>query len=240
MRWKELRGSLDPTGRQLVVRLRRLKDHSGLSLTSLQAKTPFSVSSWERYLNGKALPPAAAVEALTQLADADPAPILALRDAAEQTWTAAAKAEGVAAGCERQPGEPKIRVGFLSAAAAALLVSAVTSIWLVSTPGRPHTPADGRGAGGVGRYTCVYTRRDDVLFAGNSSTVSRLVLLNSTGPDAAEVQCLLLRHELSPGDTDGYYGKRTEAQVKLLQQRGHMTADGIVGEQTWALLRHVE
>ncbi|MFF2519464.1 peptidoglycan-binding protein [Streptomyces sp. NPDC058086] len=78
------------------------------------------------------------------------------------------------------------------------------------------------------------------MLAGNSTTNSDLVALNSRGPEVAEAQCLLRRHHLTPGDVDGYFGKRTEAQVKTLQQQDHVSPDGIVGEQTWSLLRHVE
>ncbi|CAM5660819.1 hypothetical protein SPURM210S_04271 [Streptomyces purpurascens] len=56
-RWKGLPEELDPRVRQLVVRLRRVKDHSGLSLRRLAAKTGYSTSSWERYLAGRSLPP---------------------------------------------------------------------------------------------------------------------------------------------------------------------------------------
>ncbi|MGW7002084.1 helix-turn-helix domain-containing protein [Streptomyces sp. NPDC054933] len=229
--------------RQLVVQLRRLKDRSGLSLKSLQAKTPFSSSSWERYLNGKALPPEAAVEALATLAGADPASLLALREAAEEAWAATVKisAESGAAGSGTDSGEPEIQVAALSIAAGALLLSAVAAILLIVDPWRQNPPAGTpAGAAGVGKYTCSYIRRGDLLFAGNSTTTARLTARNSTGPDAAEVQCLLLRHKLSPGDVDGYFGERTEAEVKRLQQRSHVPADGIVGDQTWALLRHVE
>ncbi|MEV5955377.1 peptidoglycan-binding protein [Streptomyces sp. NPDC051987] len=221
-----------------MVELRRLKDHSGLSLKSLQAKTPFSSSSWERYLNGKVLPPQAAVEALAVRAGADVASLLALRDAAERTWTAAGMtAENGSSTRERDPG-PKIRVAALSVAAGALLLSAIGSVLLITAPWQD--PPRTAGGGGVGKYTCTYTRRGDQLFAGNSTTTSRLVMLNTTGPDAAEVQCLLRRHKLSPGDVDGYFGAHTETEVRRLQRLDHVTADGVVGEQTWALLRHVE
>jgi hypothetical protein len=234
VRWKALPKSLDPHAWQLVVELRRLKDHSGLSLKSLQAKTPFSKSSWERYLNGKALPPQAAVEALARRTGADATPLLALRDAAERTWTAAAvtSVEGSSAAQE-----PEIRVAALSVAAGALLLSAVASVLLITDPWREQSPVT--GVAGVGRYMCTFAQHGDQLFAGNSTTTSRLVMRNTTGPDAAEVQCLLLRHKLSPGDVDGYFGERTEAEVKRLQRLDHVPADGIVGEQTWALLRHV-
>ncbi|MFF2847592.1 helix-turn-helix domain-containing protein [Streptomyces sp. NPDC058001] len=251
MRWKALPRSLDPQARQLVVELRRLKDHSELSLTSLQAKTPFSRSSWERYLNGNAPPPRVAVEALARMAGADVTPLLALRDAAEENWAAAAvtsaesgsaarseaRSVGRSAGRERDP-EPEIRVAALSLAAGALLLSAITSVLLITAPWREPTPET--GGAGVGKYTCAYARHGDQLFAGNSATTSRLVMRNATGPDAAEVQCLLLRHKLSPGEVDGYFGARTEAEVKRLQRQDHVPADGMVGEQAWALLRHVD
>ncbi|MBM4790843.1 peptidoglycan-binding protein [Streptomyces sioyaensis] len=240
MRWKVLPESLDPHARQLVGELRGLKDHSGLSLKSLQAKTPFSRSSWERYLNGKVLPPQAAVEALARIAGADVAPLLALRDAAERTWTTASVTPAES-GSPAQERKPEIRVAALSVAAGALLLAATTSVLLITDPWRAHVPATGEpGVAGVGTYTCRYTRHGDQLFAGNSSTTSRLVMRNTTGTDAAEVQCLLLRHKLSPGDVDGYFGARTEAAVKRLQRQDHVPDDGIVGEQTWALLRHVE
>ncbi|MCX5448705.1 peptidoglycan-binding protein [Streptomyces libani] len=87
-RWSGLPASLDHRVRQLVVQLRRLKDHSGLSLVALAARTSYSKSSWERYLNGKKLPPAGAVEALGRLCGADVPRLLALHEVAAQAWSA--------------------------------------------------------------------------------------------------------------------------------------------------------
>ncbi|MFD5392698.1 helix-turn-helix domain-containing protein [Streptomyces sp. NPDC127097] len=87
-RWSGLPASLDHRVRQLAVQLRRLKDHSGLSLAALAARTPYSKSSWERYLNGKKLPPAGAVEALARLCGADVTRLLALHEVAAQAWSA--------------------------------------------------------------------------------------------------------------------------------------------------------
>ncbi|MGW1917029.1 helix-turn-helix domain-containing protein [Streptomyces sp. NPDC002076] len=237
MRWKELPRALGEDECQLVAELRRLKDKSGLSLKSLQAKTPFSTSSWERYLNGKVLPPTAAVEALAKLVGEDPAPLLALRHAAGiKDPSVRDSGDGSA---KRQGGEARIRVGALTVSGAALLLSAVTSVLLIVDA---HTGASEKSEGvtGVGKYTCRYTRRGDMLYAGNSDTTSQLVMRNNTGRAAAEVQCLLLRHRLSPGDIDGYFGEHTETEVKQLQHQDHVPVDGIVGEQTWGLLRHVD
>jgi transcriptional regulator with XRE-family HTH domain len=85
-RWKGLPEELDPCVRQLVVRLRRVKDHSGLSLRQLAAKTGYSTSSWERYLAGRSLPPREAVEAMARLGGADPTRLLALHEVATEAW----------------------------------------------------------------------------------------------------------------------------------------------------------
>ncbi|MEV7369066.1 peptidoglycan-binding protein [Streptomyces sp. NPDC091299] len=262
MRWRELPETLDPNGRRLVQELRRLKDHSGLTLQMLQAKTPFSGSSWERYLNGKTLPPAAAVEALAGLTDADASPLQALQHAAQESSAArerphrdraaptaprqtpapsplTASCVSPGKGREHHQEQEKVHGIALSLVGGILLLSAALSGWLIAD--RPNAAGQtSDSTTQVGRYSCAYVRHGDLMLAGNSTTNSDLVALNSTGPDVAEVQCLLRRHHLSPGDVDGYFGKRTEAQVKTLQQQDHVSPDGIIGEQTWSLLRHVQ
>ncbi|WJY40225.1 helix-turn-helix transcriptional regulator [Streptomyces sp. P9-2B-2] len=86
-RWSGLPASLDQRMRQLVVQLRRLKDHTGLSLAALAARTPYSKSSWERYLNGKKLPPRDAVEALCRLAGEPVGRLVALWELADAAWS---------------------------------------------------------------------------------------------------------------------------------------------------------
>ncbi|MFI6344515.1 peptidoglycan-binding protein [Streptomyces sp. NPDC050560] len=81
-RWKELPSELGERERQLVVQLRRLKDHNGLSLTGLAAKTEYSSSSWERYLNGKLPVPRGAVEQLARACATDPTRLLVLHEVA--------------------------------------------------------------------------------------------------------------------------------------------------------------
>jgi transcriptional regulator with XRE-family HTH domain len=85
--WKDLPDTLDPSMRQLVTELRRLKDRSRLSLAALALRTAYSKSSWERYLNGAKLPPRQAVEALCGIAGAPPARLLALWELAETAWS---------------------------------------------------------------------------------------------------------------------------------------------------------
>ncbi|WP_345060222.1 helix-turn-helix transcriptional regulator [Streptomyces rameus] len=76
--WKPLPDGLASDVRQLVTELRTLKTRSGLSLAALAERTPYSKSSWERYLNGKTLPPRQAVTMLGELSDAEPARLAAL------------------------------------------------------------------------------------------------------------------------------------------------------------------
>ncbi|MFG2803146.1 peptidoglycan-binding protein [Streptomyces pseudovenezuelae] len=81
-RSKTLPAELDPSARQLVARLRRLKDHSELTMRQLAAKTGYSAKSWERYLGGVSLPPREAVEALARITGTDPVPLVALHEIA--------------------------------------------------------------------------------------------------------------------------------------------------------------
>ncbi|MFJ9559279.1 helix-turn-helix domain-containing protein [Streptomyces fuscichromogenes] len=76
-----------PEVRHLVERLREAREGTGLSFAALAARTAYSKSSWERYLNGKALPPRDAVETLAKLSGADPVRLLALWQLADRAWS---------------------------------------------------------------------------------------------------------------------------------------------------------
>ncbi|MEV5753920.1 helix-turn-helix domain-containing protein [Actinoallomurus sp. NPDC052308] len=81
--WSPLPDTLEPQVRHLTVRLRALKDRTGLSLAALARKTSCSKSAWSRYLGGQVLPPRDVVAALGALAGADEAPLMALWELAE-------------------------------------------------------------------------------------------------------------------------------------------------------------
>ncbi|MEV6925147.1 helix-turn-helix domain-containing protein [Dactylosporangium sp. NPDC051485] len=85
--WRPLDGTLAPEVAHLVGELRRMKDRSRLSLTALAGRTAYSKSSWERYLNGRALPPRHAIEALARLVDEPSARLVALWEHAEERWS---------------------------------------------------------------------------------------------------------------------------------------------------------
>ncbi|MFJ9374280.1 helix-turn-helix domain-containing protein [Streptomyces sp. NPDC101455] len=68
---------------QLAAAMRELRTATGLSLAGLATKTPYSKSSWERYLNGRTLPPREAVEELCRLAGEPVGRCVALWELAE-------------------------------------------------------------------------------------------------------------------------------------------------------------
>ncbi|KNE79668.1 hypothetical protein ADZ36_26265 [Streptomyces fradiae] len=67
--------------------MRELRKGTGLSLAALAERTPYSKSSWERYLNGKKQVPRQAVEALCRLAGERPERLLVLWDLADAEWS---------------------------------------------------------------------------------------------------------------------------------------------------------
>jgi transcriptional regulator with XRE-family HTH domain len=79
-------GELPPECAKLAATLRELRGGTGLSLAGLADRTPYSKSSWERYLNGRTLPPRQAVEQLCALAGAKPERPVALWELAEAAW----------------------------------------------------------------------------------------------------------------------------------------------------------
>jgi len=66
--WQPLPDDLPPEVRHFVEQLRLLKDRTGLSLVALGARTAYSKSSWQRYLNATQPPPRQAVVALCGVA----------------------------------------------------------------------------------------------------------------------------------------------------------------------------
>lgn len=276
-RWKALPASLDQRVWQLVVQMRGLKDRSGLSLASLATKTSYSRSSWERYLNGKKLPPREAVEELARVCGADSVRLVALRDVAAEArmgdnggagGAGGASADGPEARAEATgsgeaapvpalpgpalPGRPRFgrpwrrmprrrRAVFV---AAAVLVALGVGLLV----GRPWeggaSTADQRPSQQrvfvfkPGRaHPCEISRKDGLLYAGHSLTDQALLDTNSTSWDVVEAQCLLRRHGYDPGIVDGAYGERSKSAAKRFQKDHELAPDGIVGPDTWKVLR---
>lgn len=60
--------------------------------------------------------------------------------------------------------------------------------------------------------------------------------LGANGPEVENLQNALKRHGFDPGPVDGDFGPRTQAAVTAFQQAKGLTADGVVGPQTWGAL----
>jgi len=61
-----------------------------------------------------------------------------------------------------------------------------------------------------------------------------------SGPPVALVQHALVREGLlADADVDGVFGPFTAVLVKQFQARHSLTADGVVGPSTWAVVREV-
>ncbi|MFC9681692.1 peptidoglycan-binding protein [Streptomyces sp. NPDC056948] len=252
-RWKGLPEELDPRVRQLVVRLRRVKDHSGLSLRQLAAKTGYSTSSWERYLAGRSLPPGEAVEAMARLGGDDPTRLLALHEVAAEAWGKGKPPTGSEAEPGADPPRPHGRalritlvagsVALVLAVAAAVLLAvrltdgegraAAAPLTASASPSAPGPPKQSERP----TYTCRAERIDGRWYAGNSRTLKAILAMGHAGPEVAEAQCLLREAGLAPGAVDGIFGPHTERAVKDLQKRSGLVVDGIIGPHTWKALR---
>ncbi|MFE7980497.1 peptidoglycan-binding protein [Streptomyces shenzhenensis] len=260
-RWKELPAELHPHVHHLIVRLRKLKDRGELSTRQLAAKTGYSTKAWERYLNGRSLPPREAVEAIARISGDDPARLLVLREMAAERWAEGDRAtprtrHSTPAAPETEPAEQQPYGRFLHAAiavgAVALVLSVSTVILLAVQLAQARATAKNDRAGTAATesvtapdpasvlpalYTCRPQRTDGHWYAGHSRAQETVVAYGQTGSEVIEAQCLLRRTGISPGDVDGIFGPLTQRAVKRLQTRERLTVDGVIGPRTWKALR---
>jgi transcriptional regulator with XRE-family HTH domain/uncharacterized membrane protein len=178
-------------GQLLVEQLRDLKQRTGLSLAALATATPFSKSTWHRYLNGDQFPPRAAVESLGRLADADPGPLLSL-------WDAASRAQSRAAGPPQQSPAPDTRVRrrfrhpnramvTLAAMAATVAVTAgAADVLDADLPAAPSTAAPCRGESCQGQFPTSETCGRDARTESSVTRAAQVVLLRFS-PSCATV-----------------------------------------------------
>ncbi|MGW7527056.1 helix-turn-helix domain-containing protein [Streptomyces sp. NPDC054783] len=124
---------------RLAETLRGLRARTGLSLAALAAKTPYSKSSWDRYLNGRTVPPRQAVAELCELAGEDPGRALALWELADAVASGRAAggraSAGRAAGGDVSGGRPVRRParGLLAVIVGGGLTLTATVLTLVAT-----------------------------------------------------------------------------------------------------------
>ncbi|MFJ2608941.1 MULTISPECIES: DUF2690 domain-containing protein [unclassified Streptomyces] len=131
-----------PERARLTVALGELRQRTGLSLAGLAERTTFSKSSWDRYLNGRTLPPRTAVTELCALAGEPPDHYLALRDLTPHPRQAPPAPTSPPS---PPPPRPRLRgatVLAVLAAVCALTTASVTSaLALLPPPPPPHRAA---------------------------------------------------------------------------------------------------
>ncbi|WP_244502413.1 helix-turn-helix domain-containing protein, partial [Streptomyces oceani] len=86
-RWKALPEELDPQISEFTSQLRRLVDRSGMGLATIADRTGYSKSSWEKYLNGRLLPPRGAVQALSEVTGTEIRHLATMWELAERAWS---------------------------------------------------------------------------------------------------------------------------------------------------------
>ncbi|MET9557401.1 peptidoglycan-binding protein [Streptomyces sp. NPDC006645] len=262
-RWKELPTELHPDIRQLIVRLRRLKDHGELSTRQLAAKTGYSTRSWERYLNGRSLPPREAVETMARIGGDDPTRLLVLHEIASERWAAApdptppSPSTPTSTPPSTSPSTSTERQAYgryphaLVAAGAVALVLSVSAAALLAVQLADTRAELADVRAGAARatpaivsesmvpviYTCRLEQRDGRWYAGLSRTSETILAYTHVGPEVAEAQCLLRRAGFPPGDIDGVFGPKTQRAVQRVQTRDGLVVDGVIGRHTWKSLR---
>ncbi|MEU6116056.1 DUF2690 domain-containing protein [Streptomyces sp. NPDC047117] len=88
-RWRALPDELDPQVKEFAGQLRTLVERSGLSISAVADRTGYSKTSWERYLNGRLLPPRRAVMALAEATGAHTGHLTTMWELAERAWSRA-------------------------------------------------------------------------------------------------------------------------------------------------------
>ncbi len=265
-RWNELPAELHPHVRQLVVRLRRLKDRGELSTRQLATATGYSTRSWQRYLNGGSLPPRGAVEAIARVSGDDADRLLVLHEMAAARWAEGSRRSSDAWDTTSEVLEVgpvdgrrygRVPQAAVTVGAAALVVSVSAVLVLavqlakareaareareptVAAAGPPASASPDPASVLPTLYTCRPNRTDGRWYAGHSRTQDTVVTYGQSGPDVIEVQCLLRWAGFSPGDIDGIYGPMTQRAIKRFQAREGLEADGVIGPRSWKALRGV-
>ena len=73
--------------------------------------------------------------------------------------------------------------------------------------------------------------------SGSRSKSDKASFIHVPGVSVMDVQNALIRSGFDPGPADGQAGKKTRSAIKKFQKKHHLTADGVVGDKTWSLLK---
>lgn len=239
-----------------------LKDRSELSTRQLTARTGYSAKSWQRYLNGRSLPPREAVEAMARVGGDDPHRLLVMHEIAAQRW---AEGRAVATNTpedssatpehtptEQQPHGRHLRAAVTAAAVVtALSVTAALLLAVRLTEARAQLAHERSDAVATALatvsesmvpviYTCKLEQRDGRWYAGLSRTTNILLSNTHIGLEVAEAQCLLHRAGTEPGDIDGVFGPKTRRAVERMQKQNGLIVNGVIDPPTWQALRSAD
>ncbi|MBH1935958.1 XRE family transcriptional regulator [Streptomyces sp. AV19] len=147
-RWRALPEELDPQVREFAEQLRRIVERSGLGIGAVADRTGYSKTSWERYLNGRLLPPRGAAEALAEATGIDVGHLGTLWELAERAWSRSELRHDVTMEAVRVA-EAKAALGVATApaptslekrAAVALGAEGVDEASVLPPPSRPEAP----------------------------------------------------------------------------------------------------
>ncbi|MGP4044911.1 helix-turn-helix domain-containing protein [Streptomyces sp. 2A115] len=125
--------------RQLTIGLRELRESAGLSLARLAVRTPYSKSSWARYLNGEKPVPYDAVEALCRVAGERPERLLALWELADAEWSGRGRRRTTGEERGRRGAAARYRRGPLLVTGAGVVAVLCAAVLLL--PDKPAEPA---------------------------------------------------------------------------------------------------
>jgi len=128
---------MSPETAQLAARMREVRAAAGLSLAQLARRTPYSKSSWARYLAGTQPVPRRAVEALCEVAGVRPERLLVLWELADARWSGRARATP-----EPRPEHRNVRSApYVWGAAAGLAAAAVAAVAVLLSGPYGSSPA---------------------------------------------------------------------------------------------------
>ena len=85
------------------------------------------------------------------------------------------------------------------------------------------------------------TNNQQSISSSNSSTGSKSnksSIIRVSGVSVMDVQKALVRAGFDPGPVDGHVGKKTKSALKQFQRKHNLSADGVVGDKTWDLLKN--
>ncbi|WP_046734120.1 helix-turn-helix domain-containing protein [Streptomyces humi] len=190
---------MTPERTRLAASLRELRARTGLSMAALATKTAFSKSSWERYLNGKSLPPRQAVQELCRLAGEPDGRCLALWEIAESEWSGRGK-EPTAPTATPTPSTTPTPTPTATATATATTTTTPTT----TATGSPTTIAAGPATGAVPTAAPAPASR----LAGHRSVVAVAVLASVC---AVAVGAVAVAVALLPSGADGASRASAEA-----------------------------